>query len=385
VAQQLGPVPGTNEQSQVKQNVAIQQLFRALKDAPANTALTNTPLLTTGSYAVAPADAGSTIFLSGSGTGAVKSITLGAVSGFPANFQVRISNIDIRGWLIAPTGVTAFILWPGQTCTVFSNGSVWVVDAPDRWKPSLGGIYFINSSIGSDSNDGLITGAGAFATIQHAVDTIHKTLDMTDQGAGIHLDDGVHNVGAGVFLAYAMQAGQIAIQGNATTPAMTIVKGDAGANIFNIQEPATVSISSLGIDGSNGGCTGIAARQFSTLDVADINFINMTGGTCLSVTNHSSSGAIGDMTFTGNFSVGISVTDQSFFNCSAYHFNVTGGGADVFLSVQELSKVNAGVTVIDGGLVAIPYSMDGNSILRSNGTTFPGTGTPFVGPGSIFT
>jgi hypothetical protein len=337
----------------------------------------------TTNHSVLNSDNGETLLLSGGGTAAIKTISFAAATEFDTNFQLRIINNDTRGWAIAPTGVTTFILWPGQTCTVFA-GSTWFVDAPARWKPAGGGIYYVNPS-GNDANDGLVTGAAsAFATIQHAVDIIHKTLDMTDQGAGINLDDGTHNVGSGVFIAYAMQAGQIVIQGNAVTPLDTIVKGDAGSIIFNIQEPATISIADMGIDGSNGNCTGISARQFSTLDVRALTFINFTGGTCLSLTNHSSGGAIGDLTWAGNFSTGISVTDHSFFNCSGNQFHVGAVTASIFLFVEDLSKVNAGVTVIDAGLTGQKFFVDYLSKIQSNGTTFPGTIAGFTGVNAAF-
>ena len=135
----------------------------------------NTRLVKTANYTLANADKFKTIGLAGN---AYYTLTIPVASGFDTNYAVVITNEDStvsggnhtgRGKIIAINGYPNFILWPGQTFTLMNENNVWRFNHPGRWNVQGNPTFFVNHASGNDGNDGLATGAGAFATIQAAV------------------------------------------------------------------------------------------------------------------------------------------------------------------------------------------------------------------------
>jgi hypothetical protein len=58
--------------------------------------------------------------------------------------------------------------------------------------------YYVNPSLGDDTNDGLTSGAGAFETIQKAIDTVCDTLDL--QGYEVIINCAAGNHAGEIFL-----------------------------------------------------------------------------------------------------------------------------------------------------------------------------------------
>lgn len=142
-----------------------------------SSAWSNTRLAKTGAYAVLNGDKGSTIALSGS---AFYTLTFNAASGYDANFAVMVINDDTgRAKTIAPNGLTSFLLWPGQNCLVFNDNNVWKVHpSAQRWLLTANTAFNVDGSLGSSTNDGLASGAGAFATIQQAYNAVTASVDL---------------------------------------------------------------------------------------------------------------------------------------------------------------------------------------------------------------
>lgn len=81
-------------------------------------------------YTVVGTDAGSSLVLGG---GSFFTLTLNAPSSYSSNFLVRIVNNDNRGKRISPSGISSFILWPGQSMFIFNSNNVWIPENIGRW------------------------------------------------------------------------------------------------------------------------------------------------------------------------------------------------------------------------------------------------------------
>jgi hypothetical protein len=169
--------------------------FTELVVATGNSTWSNTRLAKTANYTVTNADKGVTLALGGN---AFYTVTLNAASGYDANFAITIVNEDAgRGKRISPNGLTSFILWPKQTVRVYNQNSVWQTDpsAPTRWIIPGAVTFLVHPTLGSDTNDGLGSGSGAFATIQKAVNVAQYDVDCNGSGVVIQLADGTYTIG----------------------------------------------------------------------------------------------------------------------------------------------------------------------------------------------
>src|SRR5262245_49747512 len=97
-------------------------------------------------------------------------VTVGDAAGFSTTFWTILYNLDVRAKNISVAGWGTFLLYQNQWAWIVHNGNVgWLVVKPGRWVTG-GANFYVNASLGSDSNDGLAVDAGgAFQTIQHAV------------------------------------------------------------------------------------------------------------------------------------------------------------------------------------------------------------------------
>ncbi|GLR48802.1 DUF2793 domain-containing protein [Shinella yambaruensis] len=90
-------------------------------------------------------------------------------------------------------------------------------------------IYYVRTD-GSNGNDGLSnSAAGAFKTVQHAIDIAYGTIDLGPHHVTIQLGDGVYD-GSLQIQAPHVGSGTITLAGNAGTPASTVVARSAPFN-----------------------------------------------------------------------------------------------------------------------------------------------------------
>jgi hypothetical protein len=180
----IGPVPATDEKSQVKQNTAIQQLFKAVNainalPAPPVT-LSNVRSAQTATYTVLNTDNGKTIALGGA---AFYTLSFNGTASYDTGFWVVVVNKDAgrAKWLSIAGTTPSFYLWPGQSVIVLSQASQWRIIGKTRWKlpPSTLTINtdFVNGSDTLGIADGLATGAGAFKSVEHALSAILDEFD----------------------------------------------------------------------------------------------------------------------------------------------------------------------------------------------------------------
>lgn len=183
----------------------------------------------TSAYAAVTGDCGKMITLAGS---AFYTLTIGAPGGFALNCFMAVNNLDTtHGKTVAISGITTFILWPGQTFSLFNSNGTWVyvTPPPGRWNLTAPVTLNLDSIAGSDSNDGLSTGT-SWLTLQHAWDTVAKNYDTHGFVVTFLLADGTYasmitNQG---FVGQQGGAGAV-IAGNASNPQSVVIK-DTGGN-----------------------------------------------------------------------------------------------------------------------------------------------------------
>lgn len=192
----------------------------------------------TANYSLATTDCGKTITLGGN---ALFTLTAGAASGFAATCSVVVQNIDGfasgRAKILAINGVTfnnGNLLYPGQSFALKNENNTWVVTyAPGRWIWSASRSIFVDFASGSDSSDGLATGAGAYKNLSTAALALCNNMDVQRNQPTLSLADSASYVGfqpCDVIGATNNNSSNIVtVQGNTTTPANVVVTG-SGAN-----------------------------------------------------------------------------------------------------------------------------------------------------------
>jgi hypothetical protein len=224
-----------------------------------------------------------------------------APGGFDNTFWTILFNNDTRGKTIQVSGKSSFILWPGQWVWVFQDGigANWMVTNPGRWMPGSAQNFFVDFVNGSDSNDGLATGAQAFKTIQAAVNVVQAQCDGSFT---INLADGTHQVGTGVVVNTAMIGdATINIVGNIGTPNNVILNVNNGGSCITATGPG-VQITLNGMQFTITAGTHVTNHLLSTKG-AIINFSNVTFGVCING-NHVVADSGGTINVTGAYHIG---------------------------------------------------------------------------------
>ena len=104
-----------------------------------------------------------------------------------------------------------------NSSTVLSGASQWV---PAREVLTANRTYYVSTTTGSDSNNGLSAGA-PFLTIQKAIDTV-AALDISIYNVTIQLADGTYTAGMQVNGPW-IGSGTVTVVGNTTTPANVVI------------------------------------------------------------------------------------------------------------------------------------------------------------------
>ena len=241
-----------------------------------------------------------------------------------------------------------------------SEGAILVYDATSsRWRllsPRANGRerltasrnYYVRTD-GSDSNSGLAnTSAGAFLTIQKAIDTA-AALDLSIYGVTINVADGTYT-GAITLKSY-VGVGPIAIVGNTGTPANVVISTTSATCITGSQVRGPYSINGLKLVANTAGFNGVTLSQGTQLNYANIDF--GAANIQLSVTMNAVAIASGGTTISGNANI---------------HWYATTGGM-----IQD-----AGKTITLSGTPAFAQAFawaQQHGRMVVNGDTFSGSAT----------
>jgi hypothetical protein len=265
----------------------------------------NIRIAKTGNYSVATADSGSTFALGGSAFFSLTFPTASTVS--PTQVNAVINEDTVRAKNIIITGGTNFILYPGQTVIVYNDNNVWKVLGQARWRiPGATYLattvtFFVDNVNGSDSNDGLASGAGgAFLTLTHARDVISNQIDFNGQqvviqaaasqtwtetfdlrngwvGGGQWIIDG----GGSTFGSSTSHTFNLEMSGPGffEVQNMTIINSASGASCFNANGPGVWNIGAGVTFGATQQAHILASGSGSVVSVNN-NYTVSGGGAC---------------------------------------------------------------------------------------------------------
>jgi hypothetical protein len=179
----------------------------------------------TANYSIASTDCGKTI-QAGTGSTGFFTVTLPAVTGFPATCVITVKNGDTgRGKALSgfPSDLNA-ILWPLQATKVgIVNGAWTTLVNPGRWKIPVGGVTFnLDNVNGNDANDGLATGAGnALASLNVFDGIVTDQLDTQGQIVTLLATNGQTYTAQNLNVAVA-GGGTVNLNGNGATFTSTV-------------------------------------------------------------------------------------------------------------------------------------------------------------------
>lgn len=329
-------------------------------------AWSNTRLAKTSAYTVLTADAGSTIALGGSG---FFTLTFNAASGYSATFAAMVINEDTgRGKVIAPNGLTSFILWPGQSFLIFNDNSVWKIHPPtQRWKLTGAVTLNVDNSLGNDANDGLATGSGnAFLTIQGAFNCAQANFDLGTNVVTIQTTNATYtagvivtpwigstsiilNLGGGTLNPTAPASGAaVAVQGSLPAPfqvANGTLKTTTSGTCLHATQGAVIV---LGAGITFGACAGVHVQSDFLGNVQMNVSYAINGNPTVAHVDCLAQGQVaivgGTVTFTGSINFGI------FALCSALGLIYAGGGTFTGGTLTGTKfNVSAGGAIITNG------------------------------------
>lgn len=341
----------------------------------------NVRLAKTANYTVANADKRKTIALGGSG---FFTLTFSAASGYDADFIVLVVNEDTgRGKTLAINGYSNFILWPGQCVIIFNQNNVWRFNPPGRWKLTAAQSWQVNHASGSNTGDGLSTGAAAFATIQFAINVLLAQIDPNGfevkivNAAETFTENNVIAHGRLPAANLATDGQDIVIEGDPATPTNVVWQVSAGNALFSIS--SSVKVNGFKLVATASGCNGFFAEKNGFINYFNMEFGAFASGNHIVVTEggHCYFDG-GSYTITGDF---------------ATHITLQGHG-DVILISPTISIPNARtftdfVDVLGPGWVQFSsasftgtgagagstgrkYNVRGNGVLSLAGATLPG-------------
>lgn len=256
-----------------------------------------------------------------------------------------------------------------------------------REKLTANRTYYVRTD-GDDSNTGLVnSAAGAFLTIQHAVDVIANTLDIAGKTVTIQIGDGtyVENVTLRNVVGYA-SLGNLVIQGNSDTPTNVIISPASGNAIYGNNISTVWDIKYLKVASP----VGINLGNNITVRITDVDF-----GACTSyhivINNGCQLLVIGNYTISGN---------------SPYHYWTANGG--YIECINKTITITSNITVTTFVRAArygyinnygCTFSLDGHtvtggryygtqlSLIFTNGggaNYFPGNTSGTVDPTSVY-
>ncbi len=274
------------------------------------------------------------------------------------NFSIKVSA-DGTNW-------NTTMVADAATGTVsFPNGGVRRVMPSDT-------TWYVDPIAGSDSNDGLSPGTGAFATIQKAVDTI-MTIDAGGNTATIQLADGNYPLSQPVVINQAvLGASAFNITGNIANPDQVTISSPEA--VFDMKQTAvTVTGVTLSTSGTNESC-------FELWDNSFLYFGNLRFGTAtrshVYIIN-STAVAIADYEIIDGAKRHFQLDHQGSLRAYGYTVTLTGTPAFPigFVAASNASSVGISGITFAGAATGRRYAIYGVAIVNTGGSGtsyFPG-------------
>jgi hypothetical protein len=212
--------------------------------------------------------------------------------------------------------------------------------------------YYVRAD-GSDSNSGLAnTAAGAFLTIQKAIDVVAETLDLGAYVVTIQLDDRTTTAPLTLKrLVSSGASGQAIIQGNSGTPANVVISTTSANAIAALGVGAGWLLKDFKVQTTTSGA-GLQVSQFSYVEINNLVF-----GACAS--SHIRSYMYGHVVATGNYAIS---------GGAPYHWLTSQFGR---VNVASRTVTITGTPAFSGGFA----SASDQALISCSGNTFSGSAT----------
>jgi len=270
---------------------------------------------------------------------------------------------------------------------VSPNGSTWydaIVAERNTGRVSFpsGGVremlaanrnYYVDETLGDDANDGLSSGAGAFETVQKAIDVV-AGLDRGIYDTYINLADDTYS--STIYLKAGPGSGLIWLKGNTTTPSNVLFSTTSGSAAIWAQDAGNWLLKDFKVTTTSGSgvlCAGAGTR----IGVGNLEF-----GDCsshhLSVGDGAFLSKSSDYEISGDAICHISAADNAIVSYSGGTITLTGTPDFSTAFVQASSAASMGLTnsiTFSGSGTGKRYKVFRNAIINSGGggeTYLPG-------------
>jgi|GEM_PF-2593254 len=252
-----------------------------------------------------------------------------------------------------------------------------------REKLAANRTYYVDPTNGSDSNDGLSSGAGAFATVQKAIDVAFGQIDLGGYDVLISLADDNYNNTISV-LSPQTGSGIITLQGNVTTPSNVHIStsGDCiqveNNSKLNIEGMKLTSSAGVLIDCNNGGNITVGqAIEFGSAYREHIRLRNRSVATL-----------VNDYTISGGATIHLNANSGS--TATIYGATCTLSGTPDFSSCfvrTNWSYLESSAMTFSGSASGSRYAAQANGIIQTFGSGasyFPGDAVGTEADGGLY-
>jgi hypothetical protein len=286
-------------------------------------------------------------------------VTAGKPRDYPSDFRVWLTNSPSapRGKLISFGGLKNFILWPGQTATLFNGGSVgWIHDGQGRWNMKSEAKVYVDAANGSDvDNDGLAARGGAMATIVGAFRLATQNFMANGGAIDVVLADGRYETSVNFF------GGQIG--------SYLFTVGGAPGHTANVVMTGTCAIKDFVAVGfhdmtfapSAGAAIGVDQNGIGDVG-SNVAFASAPGAVHLGASNGGVINVVDPYTIHGGSVV-------------AHWYATTGGRVNLFTPTVNIAAPLA----CSQAFALASY----NGLIKASGIKFEGAGTPGAPVGAI--
>jgi hypothetical protein len=246
---------------------------------------------------------------------------------------------------------------------------------------------------GSDSNDGLsISSAGAFLTIQHAID-IASSLDLGNYTVTIQITSNTWN--ENLILKSFVGSGSIVLIGDETTPSNVTISTTLGAAGTGIITADSVSglyeIRGVKLTSATTSKSGLLATNNSVIKFQNIEFGSLgTNGYHLTAQDGAVISATGNYTITGGATYHCAAIQGGLIRINGRTITISGtpAFATAFIYASNVSAIRAMSMIFSGSATGTRYVCETNSVVYTQGggaSYFPGSVAGSIATGGQYT
>lgn len=267
----------------------------------------------------------------------------------------KTTPATVRELVYGPTDMLSSVYDPA------GKASQVAVESEIREKLTANRTYYVDVSSGSDSNDGLSSGAGAFATIEKALETAIDTLDFNGYDVDISVADGTHTASINVA-GPQVGKGQLSLTGNTSTPANCLID-HAGSYDFILTQ-LDIVIDGFKIEGGVGIAIGFRCKVVlgTAMDfgVCANWHIEVGSQVRLELSGHTISGGASRHVFA-------TAPCDIFSNGSTFTLTGTPAFASAFVDITSTAYCRLTSVTFSGSATGKRFNVIDNAVINTNG------------------